>query len=218
MLNYQHNSESFIHWVLLITPELQLAWKCGFVVERFRQSSYCCGVAGSNPTWDVLTRSKKVETADHVYLGICPPDSKHQNEKSNTGTWLLAACWAFKLVLQFVVRTNDKFSQKNLEYIALISPPMVIIDRYSIVARRSEYARGNSMHLFIKFLFESQASLNKRAAQLLAWLRIFVSARSKVWPVSTQCEAIRNAFTLQFLIADRCSLILVTTLLEVCPV
>ncbi len=71
-------------------------------------------------------------------------------------------------MLQFVVRTNDKFSQKNLEYIALISPPTVIIDRYSIVAHRTEHACGKSMDLFIEFLFESQASLNKRAVQLLA--------------------------------------------------
>ncbi len=55
------------------------------------------------------------------------------------------------------------------------------------------------MHLFIELLFESQASLNKRAVQLLAWLGIFVSARSKLWPVSTQFEAIRDAFTLQLL-------------------
>ncbi len=81
----------------------------------------------------------------------------------------------------------------------LSSPQTVIVDRYSIVARRTEYACGNSMHLFIEFLFESQASLNKRPVQLLAWLRIFVSARSKMWPVSTQYEAIRDAFTLPFL-------------------
>ncbi len=110
------------------------------------------------------------------------------------------------------------FNIKNIEYIALISPLTVIVDHYSIVARRTGYACGNSMHLFIEFLFESQASLNKRAVQLLAWLRIFVSTRSKVWPVSTQCEAIRDAFTLQFLIAARCSLILVASLLEVCAV
>ncbi len=110
------------------------------------------------------------------------------------------------------------FYKKILEYIALISPRTVIVDRYWIVARKTEYACGNSMHLLIAFLLESQVSLNKRAAQLLAWLRIFVSARSKEWPVSTQCEAIRDAFKLQFLIADRCSLILVASLREVCPV
>ncbi len=71
--------------------------------------------------------------------------------------------------------------------IALISPQTVIVERYLIVARKTEYACGNSMHLLIEFLLESQASLNKRAVQLLAWLRIFVSARSKEWPVSTQC-------------------------------
>ncbi len=48
-------------------------------------------------------------------------------------------------------------------YIALISPLTVIVDRYSIVARKTDYACGNSVHLFIEFLFESQASLNKRA-------------------------------------------------------
>ncbi len=49
-----------------------------------------------------------------------------------------------------------------------ISPPTVIIDRSSIAARRTEYACGSSMHLFIEFLFESQARLNTRAVQLLA--------------------------------------------------
>ncbi len=110
------------------------------------------------------------------------------------------------------------FYKKILEYIALISPLTAIVERYLIVARKTEYACGNSMHLLFEFLLESQASLNKRAVQLLAWLRIFVSTRSKEWPVSTQCEAIRDAFTLQFLIADRRSLILVASLREVCPV
>ncbi len=59
------------------------------------------------------------------------------------------------------------FYKNILKYIALISPLTVIADRYSIVARNTEYACGNSMHLFIEFLFESQASLNKRAVQLL---------------------------------------------------
>ncbi len=122
------------------------------------------------------------------------------------------------MVLQFVVRTNDKFLQKILKYIALISPQTVIVERYLILARKTEYACGNSMHLLIQFLLESHASLSKRAVQLQAWLRIFVSARSKEWPVSTHCEAIRDAFTLQFLTADRCSLILVASLREVCPV
>ncbi len=62
------------------------------------------------------------------------------------------------------------------------------------------------MHLFIEFLFENQASLNNRAVQLLAWLSIYVSAKFKMWPISTQCETIRDAFTLQFLITGRCSL------------
>ncbi len=122
------------------------------------------------------------------------------------------------MVLQFVVRTKISFYKKILEYIALISPLTVIVDRYSILARKTEYAYGNSMHLFIGYLFESQASLNKRAVQLMAWLRIFVSARSKEWPVSTQCKVIRDAFTLHFLMADQCSLILVASLRDVCPV
>ncbi len=69
------------------------------------------------------------------------------------------------MVLQFVVRTNGNILQKILEYIPLISPLTVTVDRYSIVARRAEYTCGYSMHLFIGFLFESQASLNKRAVR-----------------------------------------------------
>ncbi len=84
----------------------------------------------------------------------------------------------------------------------LISPLTAIVDLYSIGAHKTEYACGYSMHLFIEFLFGRQASLNKLAVQLLAWLRIFVSARSMMCPVSTQCEAIRDVFTLRFLIAD----------------
>ncbi len=87
------------------------------------------------------------------------------------------------------------FNRKILEYIPLISPLMVIVDRYVIVARRTECACGYSIHLFIEFLFESQGFLNKRAVQLLASLRIFDSAGSKLRPVSTQFEAIRVAFT-----------------------
>ncbi len=49
----------------------------------------------------------------------------------------------------------------------MISPPTDVIDRYSIATHRNEYACGNSMHLFIEFLFESQASLNKLVVQLL---------------------------------------------------
>ncbi len=82
-----------------------------------------------------------------------------------------------------------------------ISPPTYIIDRYVIAARKTEYGCGNSTNLFIDFFI----FLSTRAVQLLAWLRIFVSARSKIWPVSAQPEAIKNAFTLQFLIARRCS-------------
>ncbi len=66
------------------------------------------------------------------------------------------------------------FYKKILKYIALISPQTVIVERNLIVARKTEYACGNSMHLLIEFLLESQASLNKRPVQLLAWLRIFV--------------------------------------------
>ncbi len=64
-------------------------------------------------------------------------------------------------MLQFVVRTNGKFLQKNLKYIALISPQTVIVERYLIVARKTEYACDNSMHLLIEFLLESQARFGK---------------------------------------------------------
>ncbi len=37
--NYQHSLESLIHWVLFIF-DLQSAWKCGFVAERFRQPPF----------------------------------------------------------------------------------------------------------------------------------------------------------------------------------
>ncbi len=50
------------------------------------------------------------------------------------------------------IRRNYK---KILENTALISPPAVNVDGYSIVARITEYACGNSMHLFIELLFES---------------------------------------------------------------
>ncbi len=139
--------------------------------------------------------------------------SSNQREKANTGIWLQEACWAFRLILQPIARTNDKFLHFFLEYITLVSPPTVIIDRYSIAARKTEYACGNSMHLFIEFLFENQASLNKCAVQLLACLRTFVSSKSKIRPVCTHYEAMRNAFTLQFLIADQCSFILVVSFL-----
>ncbi len=58
---------------------------------------------------------------------------------------------AFKILLQFVVRTNDKFLQIVPEYITLNSPPTIIIDRYSIAALKTEYGCENSMHLFIDF-------------------------------------------------------------------
>ncbi len=44
------------------------------------------------------------------------------------------------------------------EYSMLNSPPTITIDRNPIVARKSEYACGNSMHLSIEFIFESPAS------------------------------------------------------------
>ncbi len=46
------------------------------------------------------------------------------------------------------------FTKKILKYIALISPQTVIVERYLIVARKTEYACGNSMHLLIEFLLE----------------------------------------------------------------
>ncbi len=56
------------------------------------------------------------------------------------------------------------------------------------------------MHLFIECLFEGHASLNNHAVQLFAWLRIFVSTRSMLWSVTTQCNAMRDALLMQFLI------------------
>ncbi len=70
----------------------------------------------------------------------------------------------------------------------MISPLTVIVDRYSIVARKTEYACGNAMHLFIEFLFENQASLNKRVAQLLACLRFFVSTTPHSPPTIKSAE------------------------------
>ncbi len=54
------------------------------------------------------------------------------------------------------------FYKDFLESIALISAPTVIIDRSSIASRKTEYTWGNSMYLFIEFLFENQSSLLKR--------------------------------------------------------
>ncbi len=65
--------------------------------------------------------------------------------------------------------TICRFYKKILKYIALISPQTVIVERYLIVARKTEYASGNSMHLLIEFLLESQASLNKRAKPIPAF-------------------------------------------------
>ncbi len=56
LTNDWNNSQSFIRRVL-IKPELQLGWKCEFMTERLRQSSYYIGIAGSNSNWDVLTRN-----------------------------------------------------------------------------------------------------------------------------------------------------------------
>ncbi len=61
-------------------------------------------------------------------------------------------------------------------------------------------------------------NLSKRAVQLLAWLRIFVSSESKRWLVTTQYEAMRDAFTLRSLIAYQWPLILVASFLDVCLV
>ncbi len=47
------------------------------------------------------------------------------------------------------------------------------------------------------YWFEVHAFLNSHAAQLFVWLRIFVSVRSKLWPLSTQCDAMRDALMLQ---------------------
>ncbi len=44
-----------------------------------------------------------------------------------------------------------------LDYFMLNSTPTVTIDPYPIAVRKPEHACGNSMHLFIEFLFESQA-------------------------------------------------------------
>ncbi len=55
------------------------------------------------------------------------------------------------------------FYKNILKYIALISPQKVIVESCLIVARKTEYACGNSMLLLIELLLESQASLNKRA-------------------------------------------------------
>ncbi len=48
------------------------------------------------------------------------------------------------------------FYKTIFEYIVLISPLTVIVDRYAIVARKTECTCGNSMHLFIEFLFEAK--------------------------------------------------------------
>ncbi len=52
------------------------------------------------------------------------------------------------------------FYKDFLEFIALISPPAVIIDRYSIAARILKSASGNLFYLFIEFLFESEAGIH----------------------------------------------------------
>ncbi len=69
----------------------------------------------------------------------------------------------------------------------LIIPQTVIIDRYSIAARKTEYACSNSMHLFIECLFESKACLNKRALNIfenffcknLAFGMIYITKRAQ---------------------------------------
>ncbi len=86
------------------------------------------------------------------------------------------------------------FYKKVLEYITLISPPTVIIDRYSITARITEYACGKLMHLFIEFLFASQASSHKfvfpskkRSPQSSSRLFLSVFAHAFSWH-SVRCS------------------------------
>ncbi len=63
--------------------------------------------------------------------------------------------------------------------------------------------------LFIEFLLLSYASLNNLAVQLFAWVKVFVSVK---------CGSMRGAFTLLFILAARCSLVLVASFIEVRPV
>ncbi len=49
----------------------------------------------------------------------------------------------------------------------------------------------------------SRTSLNYHNAQPFAWLRIVTAANSMPWSVPTQCNATRDAFIFQFLIAVR---------------
>ncbi len=76
-----------------------------------------------------------------------------------------------------------------------------MIDRQAIAARKTEKACGNFMHLLVEFSLLSYASLNKLAVQLFAWLRVFASARSNSWPVSTQYDAMSETLILHLLIA-----------------
>ncbi len=102
------------------------------------------------------------------------------------------------------------FYKTILEYITWISAPTVIINGYSIDSRKTDNACGNSMHLCIEFIFENQASLNKRDEHF---------SFDKIKDVAgTQYEATRYAFTLQFLKADPCSFFLQASFLGVCPV
>ncbi len=55
------------------------------------------------------------------------------------------------------------FYKKILDYVGLISPLTVIVQCYLIVARKTDYVCVNSMHLLIEYLWENEASLNKRA-------------------------------------------------------
>ncbi len=58
LLNFRFNPKRFIHGVLIIT-DLQLARRCEFMAERFRQSPHCSDFAGSNPDRGVLDWTTK---------------------------------------------------------------------------------------------------------------------------------------------------------------
>ncbi len=58
------------------------------------------------------------------------------------------------------------FGKKILEYIALISPLTVIVERYLIVARKTKYDCGNSMQLLIEF-FDTAAYVVSNSASTM---------------------------------------------------
>ncbi len=65
----------------------------------------------------------------------------------------------------------------------LNSAPSVMIDCQPIAARKTELT-----HLLIDFSLLSHATLNNLAIHLSAWLRIFVSVRSELWPIFIQFQ------------------------------